>query len=147
MGMLRKGSLDSRKAYQLLDNYYTFRQELGNIYFKPDGSDLYDHLTELFFRLSPGSEDMFELRKTITRIEESFYDEVGLDDGIYRSRMDAFADKADNLPEAPDEEEPDEGTDDARFTEELNRRRIGNGNKLQDARCRSEECGRSGICG
>ena len=120
MGMLRKGSLDSRKAYQLLDNYYTFRQELGNIYFKPDGSDLYDHLTELFFRLSPGSEDMFELRKTITRIEESFYDEVGLDDGIYRSRMDAFADKADNLPEAPDEEEPDEGTDDARYTEELN---------------------------
>ncbi|MBO7362229.1 MAG: hypothetical protein J6U41_02415 [Lachnospiraceae bacterium] len=119
MGMLRKGSLDSRKAYQLLDNYYTFRQELGNIYFKPDGNDLYDHLTELFFRLSSGSDDMFELRKTITRIEESFYDEVGLDDGIYRSRMDAFADKADNLPEAQGEEEDDGDEDEARFTEEL----------------------------
>ena len=62
---------------------------------------------------------MFELRKTITRIEESFYDEVGLDDGIYRSRMDAFADKADNLPEAPDEEEEGGDEDEARFTEEL----------------------------
>ncbi|MBO4609614.1 MAG: hypothetical protein J5696_07040 [Lachnospiraceae bacterium] len=119
MGMLRKGSLDSRKAYQLLDNYYTFRQELGNIYFKPEGGDLYDHLTELFFRLSPGSEDMFELRKNITRIEESFYDEVGLDDGVYRSRMDAFADKADNMPEAPEETEEEEGTEEVRYTEEL----------------------------
>jgi len=119
MGMLRKGSLDSRKAYQLLDNYYTFRQELGTIYFRPDGGDLYDHLTELFFRLSPGSDDMFELRRTITRIEESYYDEVGLDDGIYRSRMDAFADKADNIPDGPDDEDESEGTDDARYSEEL----------------------------
>ena len=128
MGMIRKGSLDSRKAYQLLDNYYTFRQELGCIYFKPEGNDLYEHLTELFFRLSPGSDEMFELRKTITRIEESFYDEVGLDDGVYRSRMDAFADKADSIPDAPEESEESEDADESKFTEEL----IGSLDKILD---------------
>ena len=119
MGMVRKGSLDSRKAYTLLDNYYSFRQELGNLYFKPDGNDLYAYLTQLFFRLKEGSPQMFELRKIITRIEESFYDEVGLDQDIYKNRIDEFADKADNIPEDTGEEEVEESADLAVPMEEL----------------------------
>ncbi len=100
MGMFRKGSLDARKAYQLLDNYYSFRQEMGNIYFKPEGNDLYDILTETFFRLKPGSDDIPELRAVITRVGESFFDEAGLDEPAYQKRLSDFDEKADRLMES-----------------------------------------------
>lgn len=100
MGMLRKGSLDARKAYQLLDNYFSFRQELGAVYFKQSGDDLYGTLTETFFRLKPGSGDMADLRKMLTRIGESYYDEAGLDDPEYIKRMGEFDEKADKVMEA-----------------------------------------------
>jgi hypothetical protein len=119
MGMVRKGSLDSRKAYSLLDNYYSFRQELGNLYFKPDGKDLYGYLTQLFFRLKEGSPQMFELRKILTRIEESFYDEAGLDQDIYKNRIDEFAEKADNIPEDSGEDLDETADDTSVPAEEL----------------------------
>ena len=120
MGLLRKGSLDARKAYQLLDNYYSFRQELGNVYFKPEGKDFYDSLTSLFFRLKAGGADMMELRSIITRIEESFYDEVGLDQDIFRTRLNAFADKADDIQDVMEDTETSEENDELLFPDELN---------------------------
>ncbi len=119
MGLLRKGSLDSRKAYQLLDNYYSFRQELGAVYFKAEGGDFYDSLTNLFFRLKAGSPDVMELRGMITRIEESYYDEVGLDQDEYRTRMNAFADKADEIPDYAEEADGGEEGEELVFPDEL----------------------------
>ena len=112
MGMVRKGSLDARKAYQLLDNYFSFRQEMAGIYFKPEGNDFYGKLTDLFFRMNPSHSETMELHRALSRIEESYYDEAGLDEDIYRTRIDEFMDRADkvfeeaeNLPEEAEEEE------------------------------------------
>lgn len=97
MGMVRKGSLDARKAFQLLDNYYSFRQEMAAIYFKESGEDFYSKLTDLFGRMNPGTNEIIDLHRIISRIEESYFDEAGLDKEIYRNRIDEFADRADKV--------------------------------------------------
>ncbi|MCR4792008.1 MAG: hypothetical protein K5871_04620 [Lachnospiraceae bacterium] len=119
MGMLRKGSLDARKAYQLLDNYYSFRQELGSVYFKPEGNDLHEYLTETFFRLKPGSADSIELNSIITRIGESFFDEAGLDDPAYQKRLSEYEEKAGKIMESAAESEQASDADEWIMPEEL----------------------------
>ncbi|MBR6380100.1 MAG: Crp/Fnr family transcriptional regulator [Lachnospiraceae bacterium] len=87
MGMLRKGSLDSRKAYQILDGHFQYRQQMGAVYFAPGGEDLYDAFTALFQRMDRTSADAETMLKDLRRIEEGYRDTLPLDREPYAGRI------------------------------------------------------------
>lgn len=65
LGVLRKGSLDLYKTYRVLDAQAQYRTKIVNCYFNPTGSDMFDTLTKLYYRLCQTGQDSGELYESI----------------------------------------------------------------------------------
>lgn len=67
LGVLRKGSLDFRKTYAVLESQYQYCSQIVNCYFSPSGNDLFDALTKLYYRLCQMGENSGGLYESIER--------------------------------------------------------------------------------
>lgn len=85
LGMLRKGSLDFRKTFTVLEEQYQYRSGIANFYFHPSGTDLFDMLTSLYNKLGQNNEDAQQLYADIERIISQYENDASLD----KSRTDA----------------------------------------------------------
>lgn len=104
LGMLRKGSLDFRKTYSVLDEQFHYRARLAGCYFSPSGNDLFDLLTSLYYRLGQNNEDAAVLYKDLNRIIKQFENDPSLDKAQVAARIKSFRSNLSMLS-ASDEEQ------------------------------------------
>ena len=109
LGMLRKGSLDFRKTYTLLDEQYHYYSQLVQYYFNSSGNDLFDFYTSLYYRLGANSEDAAALCTDIERMITHFEGNPALDASQVAQRVDSFRNKiaAQIIPAKTEEENTD----------------------------------------
>lgn len=90
LGMLRKGSLDFRKNYTVLDEQNHYRRHIAEFYFNESGNDLFDLYTSLYYRLGQNCEDAGELYADINRMIQEFENEPSLNKEQIASRIQGF---------------------------------------------------------
>ncbi len=90
LGMLRKGSLDFRKNYTVLDEQYHYQEQIAKLYFNESNNDLFDFFTSLYYRLGPNCEDADQLYADINRMISQFKDEPSLNREQVASRIQSF---------------------------------------------------------
>lgn len=90
LGMLRKGSLDFRKNYSVLEEQYQYRKQIAKLYFHESGNDLFQAYTALCYRIGSGSEDSSALLAAVNRIIRDFEKEPSLSRELTASRIRDF---------------------------------------------------------
>ena len=90
MGMLRKGSLDFRKNYTVLEEQNNYRQQVASFYFNESGNDLFNLYTSLYYRLGQNCEDAGEIAVIINRIISDFESGNAVDKKLYTARVQGF---------------------------------------------------------
>lgn len=90
MGLLRKGSLDFRKTYTVLDEHFRYRSRVAGFYFNSTGNDLFDFFTSLYYRLGQNNEDADSLYIDLQRMIEQFEDNPALDKNQIAARIKSF---------------------------------------------------------
>lgn len=93
IGMLRKGCLDFRKTYTVLDEQNTYRSQIVQNYFNSSGNDLFDFYTSLYYRLGANSEDASALSEVIERMIKHFEGHPSLDAKQVSQRVGSFRSK------------------------------------------------------
>ena len=93
LGMLRKGSLDFRKTYTVLEEQNQYTAQILQYYFNGSGNDLFDFYTSLYYQLSANSEDAAELVEDIERMIRHFEGNPGLDAEQVSLRVGSFRSK------------------------------------------------------
>lgn len=89
-GLLRKCSLDFRKAYTVLDEQFNYLQQLSSYYFNKSGNDLFDFFTSLYYKLGADCEENDSVYSIINRIILKFGTDVGSDSTLFDQRIAAF---------------------------------------------------------
>lgn len=89
-GILRKCSLDFRKAYSVLDEQFRYLQQIASYYFNASGNDLFDFYTALYYKLGQDCADADELFMDINRIILTFRDDYGVENAMSKPRIDTF---------------------------------------------------------
>ncbi len=97
LGMLRKGSLDFRKTYTLLEEQHNYITRILQYYFNSSGNDLFDFYTSLYYRLGSNSEDAAVLSTDIERMIQHFEGSPSLDAAQVSQRVDSFRSKLSSL--------------------------------------------------
>ena len=105
LGMIRKGSLDFRKTYTLLDEQYNYCNQLTHHYFNSEGNDLFDFYTSLYYRLGSSSEDAVALCADIERMTAYFEGNPALDADRVKQRVEDFRSKIASLKKPAKQEE------------------------------------------
>ena len=90
LGMLRKGSLDFRRTYVVMDEQMHYRSGIAGYYFNSSGNDLFELLTSLRERLGQSNEDADALAGDIERIIRQFEDDPSLNKSRISPRINAF---------------------------------------------------------
>ncbi len=90
IGMVRKGSLDCRKAIQVLDEHFRYLQQMAAVYFPEQGEGFYDLVTDLYEIMEPGSEDAEMLAKEVRRISGQYESIVDLSAPNCKDRIATF---------------------------------------------------------
>ena len=90
LGMLRKGSLDFRKTYSLLEEQNICRTLIFQHYFNSSGNDLFDLYTSLCGHIGIDSVDSAELCSSAERIIKYFEADPYLNTDPFAQRIAAF---------------------------------------------------------
>ncbi len=90
LGMLRKGSLDFRKNYTVLEEQHNYQTQIKKLYFNESGNDLFDFFTSLYYRLGTGCEDAGELYADINRMITQFQNDPSLNEAQVTARIQNF---------------------------------------------------------
>lgn len=90
LGMLRKGSLDFRRTFTVLEEHMIYRSNIAGRYFNSSGNDLFELLTSLYNRLGQNNEDSDVLIGDIDRIIKQFENDPSLNRTRVSSRISAF---------------------------------------------------------
>lgn len=118
MGMLRKGSLDFRRNYTVLDEQFQYQQKISKLYFNESGEDLFGYFTSLYYRLEQDHEDADALYSDINRMILQFQDDPSLDKVQVVSRIQEFQDNVAAL-NTPEHEKPSEDSKSKAILSEL----------------------------
>ena len=112
LGMLRKGSLDFRKNYTVLEEQYHYQTQIIRLYFNESGNDLFEYFTSLYYRLGQSCEDADEIYGVINRMITQFQNDPSLNREQVTSRIQSFQKNMESLSS------PNKGnvTDDTRTT-------------------------------
>lgn len=119
LGLLRKGSLDFRKTYSVLDEHAGYIAKIAGYYFHPSGKDLFDAMTSLYYRLGPANEDADSLYADINRIILQFEDNPALDSAAIAGRVKAFQEKISVLTAPEFASNKEDSSQDAAILSEL----------------------------
>lgn len=119
LGMLRKGSLDFRRTFTVLEEQMNYRSGIAGYYFNSSGNDLFELLTSLCNRLGQNNEDSDALIGDIDRIIQQFENEPTLNKARITSRINAF--RSSFAPRSSSEQNAgsDTGNTDAAIMKEL----------------------------
>lgn len=90
LGMLRKGSLDFRRTFTVLEEQMNYRSNIAGYYFNSSGNDLFELFTSLYNRLGQNNEDSDALLVDIERIISQFENDSSLNKARVASRIGAF---------------------------------------------------------
>ncbi|MCM1057383.1 MAG: hypothetical protein NC517_07240 [Firmicutes bacterium] len=90
LGMLRKGSLDFRRTFTVLEEQLNYRSGIAGYYFNPSGNDLFELFTALYNRLGQNNEDSAELLGDIERIISQFENDPSVNKARVTARIGAF---------------------------------------------------------
>lgn len=90
LGMLRKGSLDFRRTFTVLDEQMNYCSNIAGYYFNSSGNDLFELFTSLYSRLGQNNEDADTLLADIERIIGQFENDPSLNKSRITSRINAF---------------------------------------------------------
>ncbi len=93
LGMLRKGSLDFRKTYSVLEEQNNYCSRILQYYFNSSSNDLFDFYTSLYYKLGAGSEDAVSLCSDIERMIRHFEGNPSLDASQVAARVGGFRSK------------------------------------------------------
>jgi len=110
-GLLRKCSLDFRKAYSSLEEQYRYLQQINDFYFSQSGDDLFDFYTTLYYKLGPTCEDSDSLFADINRMILTYSTDSLVDREILDMRIESFQNNIAMLQTPPEEGEPTEISD------------------------------------
>lgn len=110
LGILRKGSLDFRKTYSVLDEQYRYRSRIIKCYFNDSGNDLFELLTKLYYRLAQSSNDSDGLYDNIERMILMLENTHDLDRAKVEARVQAFRDKTKLLAAPKEKPSAEEGS-------------------------------------
>lgn len=108
LGILRKGSLDFRKTYSVLEEQYRYRSQIIGCYFNESGSDLFDLLTKLYYRLGQNNQDSDGLYDNISRMILLLEKASDLNHDQVTARIQAFHDKIQQLSAPKKELSPED---------------------------------------
>ena len=100
LGMVRKGSLDFRKTYTLLEEQANHCTQIMQYYFNSSSNDLFYFYTSLYFQLGANSEDAASLVTDIERMISHFEGDPSLDPAQVTQRINSFRSKL-NVISAP----------------------------------------------
>ncbi len=89
-GILRKGSLDFRKTYSLLDEQYQYKVQIMSYYFSDSGSDMFNLYTSLYYKLGPSNDDAKKLYPRILEMIAEIQKDTLLCTDSIRSRIKGF---------------------------------------------------------
>lgn len=89
-GLLRKCSLDFRRAYTVLDEQYRYLQQITEYYFNTSGNDLFDFYTSLYYKLGATCADSAALLDDINRIISEYRDICNVDAAMLEQRIVTF---------------------------------------------------------
>lgn len=117
MGMLRKGSLDFRKNYTVLEEQNNYRQQVASFYFNESGNDLFNLYTSLYYRLGQNCEDAGEIAVIIKRIIDDFKTEPAVDKNLFAARVQSFQNNVSMLNTAKKDDADAEDVSSAVLTE------------------------------
>ena len=118
LGMLRKGSLDFRKNYTVLEEQHNYQVQIKKLYFNESGNDLFEFLTSLYYRLGQNCEDAGELYTVIDRMITQFQNDPSLNKELITSRIQTFQKNISSLS-SPDKENATDETKTAVIMSEL----------------------------
>ncbi len=107
LGILRKGSLDFRKTYSVLDEHYRYRCQIMNCYF----NDLFDLLTRLYCRLGQSGQDTDGLYNNISRMNLLLEEDPDLNQEKVSTRLQAFREKIKQLSTPKKEASSEDGSE------------------------------------
>lgn len=96
IGILRKGSLDFRKTYTVLETQAQYRSQIMSCYFNQSGNDMFDALTRLYYRLCQMGQDyggLYESIEGILRLAEKY----PVPEADAKTRAETFRKKVDAL--------------------------------------------------
>ncbi|MGN0402812.1 MAG: hypothetical protein ACI4HQ_11240 [Acetatifactor sp.] len=119
LGLLRKGSLDFRKTYTVLEEQYQYRSNIANFYFHASGNDLFDLLTSLYYKLGPNNEDARQLYLDLERIMNQYENDSVLNRDLTETRIRAFREKTNSLLPSAGNRDEIKGTTDTAILQEL----------------------------
>lgn len=112
IGLLRKCSLDFRRAYVVLDEQYHYLQQVTNYYFNSAGNDLFDFYTSLYYKLGADCADGDEIFSTVNHIIFEFSDNTELDSASLQQRISTYEKNISRLSSPAEEtaKEPEQVT-------------------------------------
>lgn len=116
-GLLRKCSLDFRKAYTVLEEQDQYLQQLNSHYFNKSGNDLFDFYTNLYYKLGQDCKESDDIYFTINHIIMDFRNYSGPDSDTFEQRIDTFEQNISRLQTA--EETPAETVPEVEMASEL----------------------------
>ncbi len=90
LGMLRKGSLDFRRTYTVMDEQMHYCSGIADYYFNSSKNDLFELFISLYSLLGPHSEDSEELLNDISRMAERFGNHPAVNRAQVAARLKAF---------------------------------------------------------
>lgn len=109
LGMLRKGSLDFRKTYTLLEEQNNHCVQIVQYYFNGSGKGLFDFYTALYSHLGANAEDAAVLAADIERMIEHFEHDPSLD-AQAAQRIESFRGRLASMSAAPGTEGANENS-------------------------------------
>ncbi len=108
LGILRKGSLDFRKTYSVLDEQYRYRSQIMDCYFSQSGNDLFDRLTKLYYRLGQNNNEFDGLYDNISRMILLLEECPDLDAAQVDARVRSFREKIQQLSAPQKQRSPED---------------------------------------
>lgn len=109
LGMLRKGSLDFRKTFAVLEEQHRYRLQVADFYFNKSGDDLFDFYTSLYYRIGSSGEDAEVLSQHISKMIRTFETDSSLTPEEFSARVKSFQNNAAHFdaPAKTESHEPD----------------------------------------
>ncbi|MCR4896427.1 MAG: hypothetical protein K5891_06585 [Lachnospiraceae bacterium] len=108
LGMIRKGSLDCRKAFQILEGHEQYRQQMASVYFSEDGEDLFGGISGLYYHIDQSSREAKDLYEELLRICEQYSEVTDLSLPMHKDRI---AELTSNVKKTDPDQEEEQASD------------------------------------
>lgn len=89
-GFLRKGSLDFRRAYTMLDDQNRYLLGIYDFYFNESGNDLLNYFVSLYYKVGQDAKELDGISSDINRMFQMFDEKPGEKTAVLEQRVETF---------------------------------------------------------